>query len=85
MPISTIIGEKILKTIKINQQTVGDRTSATNKMTNEELNEKMEKILEENNLDWQSVHLWIMNKGYVIITEEQYDNLEVIDPDGPCP
>lgn len=54
-------------------------------MTKEELNEKMEQILEENNLDWQSVHLWIMNKGYVIITEEQYDNLEVIDPDGHCP
>jgi len=51
-------------------------------MTKEELNEKMERILEENNLDWQSVHLWIINKGYVIITEEQYDNLEVIDPDG---
>lgn len=54
-------------------------------MTKEELNEKMEKILEENNLDWQSVHLWIMNKGYVIITEEEYDNLEVIDHDEPCP
>ncbi|GEJ45996.1 hypothetical protein [Chryseobacterium sp. ON_d1] len=54
-------------------------------MTTEELNEKMEKILEENNLDWQSIHLWIENKGYVIITEEEYDNLEIIDPDGPCP
>jgi len=26
-------------------------------MSTEELNEKMEKILEENNLDWQSIHL----------------------------
>jgi hypothetical protein len=48
-------------------------------MTSEELDKKMEAILEENNLDWQSVHLWIMNKGYVIITEGQYNNLEVID------
>jgi hypothetical protein len=54
-------------------------------MTNEELDAKMQKILEDNNLDWQSVHLWIMNKGYVIITEEEYENLEVIDPDGSCP
>lgn len=54
-------------------------------MTTKELDEKMEAILEENNLDWQSVHLWIMNNGYVIVTKEQYDNLEVIDPDGPCP
>lgn len=50
-------------------------------MTSEELDKKMEAILEENNLDWQSVHLWIMNKGYVIITEGQYNNLDVIDPD----
>lgn len=48
-------------------------------MTDEELNEKMEQILKENNLDWQSVHLWIINKGYVIITEEEYDNLEYIE------
>lgn len=54
-------------------------------MTTKELDEKMEAILEEHQLDWQSVHLWITNKGYVIITEEQYDNLGVIDPDGPCP
>jgi len=40
-----------------------------------ELNEKMQKILKENNLDWQSVHLWIMNKGYVIIDQEEYDEL----------
>lgn len=50
-------------------------------MTNEELNKKMEKILEENKLDWQSVHLWIINKGYLIISQEEYDNLEVIDDD----
>lgn len=43
----------------------------------EELNATMEKILEENNLDWQSVHLWIKNKGYVIITEEDYNELGV--------
>lgn len=42
----------------------------------------MEYILKENKLDWQSVHLWIMNKGYVILTEEQYENLEVINEDG---
>jgi len=54
-------------------------------MTKEELNKKMEAILEENKLDWQSVHLWIMNKGCVIITQEQYDNLDVIDPNGPIP
>ncbi len=54
-------------------------------MTEQELNEKMETILKENNLDWQSVHLWIMRKGYVIITESQYDNLEVIDPNGDVP
>lgn len=47
-------------------------------MNKEELNVTMEKILEENNLDWQSVHLWIMNKGYVIITEEDYNELELI-------
>lgn len=50
-------------------------------MTSEELDAKMEAILEKEQLDWQSVHLWIMNKGYVIITEGQYNNLEVIDPD----
>lgn len=54
-------------------------------MTNAELNEKIEKILKENNLDWQSLHLWIINQGYVIITQEQYDNLEVIDPNGAVP
>lgn len=54
-------------------------------MTSKERNEKIEKMLEENNLDWQSIHLWIMEKGYVIITEEQYDNLEVIDPNGAVP
>jgi hypothetical protein len=54
-------------------------------MTDKELNEKMEKILEDNNLDWQSIHVWIINKGYVIITQEQYDNLEVIDPNGAVP
>lgn len=51
----------------------------------EELNQKVQKMLKENNLDWQSIHVWIMNKGYVIITEEQYDNMEVIDQDGPVP
>jgi hypothetical protein len=45
----------------------------------EDLNEKMESILVENDLDWQSVHLWIMNQGYVILSQEEYDNLESID------
>ena len=45
----------------------------------------MERILQENNLDWQSVHLWVENRGYVIVTESQYENLEVIDPDGDVP
>lgn len=57
----------------------------TNIMTTSELNQKIEKMLEENNLDWQSIHLWIIQKGYVIITQEQYDNLEVIDPNGAVP
>ena len=39
----------------------------------------------DTNLDWQSIHVWIVNKGYVIITQEQYDNLEVIDPNGAVP
>lgn len=51
----------------------------------ETLNEKMERILREEKLDWQSVHLWIMNQGYVIVTQEEYDNMECIDPDGNCP
>jgi len=48
-------------------------------MTKEELNSKMESILTENKLDWQSVHLWIMNQGYVIISQEEYDRLEPIE------
>lgn len=51
----------------------------------EELDKKVQKMLKENNLDWQSIHLWIMNKGYVIITEDQYENMEVINQEGPVP
>ncbi len=48
-------------------------------MTNQELNDKMEAILKENNLDWQAVHVWIMDQGYVIVTQEEYDALEPIE------
>lgn len=51
-------------------------------MSNEDLNKKINQMLKENDLDWQSIHLWVMNQGYVIITEEEYENLEVIDIDG---
>ena len=54
-------------------------------MKTKKRNEKIEKMLKDNNLDWQSIHLWIIEKGNVIISQEEYDNLEVIDPDGPVP
>ena len=54
-------------------------------MTPEERNKKIERMLEENKIDWQSIHMWIVEKGNVIITQEQYDNLEVINPDGAVP
>lgn len=54
-------------------------------MTDQELNQKMERVMSENDLCWQQVHLWIMRKGYVIVTEAEYENMEVIDPNGPCP
>jgi len=44
-----------------------------------ELNARMEAMLKDNNLDWQSVHLWVMNQGYVIISEEEYDSLGTIE------
>lgn len=43
----------------------------------QQLDEIMDRLLKENNLDWQSVHLWIINKGYLILTEEEYDKLEL--------
>jgi predicted house-cleaning noncanonical NTP pyrophosphatase (MazG superfamily) len=52
---------------------------------NKEENRTIEKVLEENNIGWQSIHNWIHDKGYVIVTQEQYDNLEVIDSNGAVP
>jgi len=46
---------------------------------------KIDKFLEDNELTWHSIHNWVENNGYVIVTQEEYDNLEVIDPDGTCP
>jgi len=45
----------------------------------ESVSEKITRVLDENDIDWQSVHLSIMDKGYVIISEEEYDNLEPIN------
>ena len=45
-------------------------------MTAEERNKKIEAMIEENKLDWQSIHCWIFDKGYVILTQEEYDELE---------
>ena len=76
---------KTQQTNKSHSNTIQVLLGCVNNMNDQEkkeLDEKMMAILEENNLDWQSVHLWIMNEGYVIITEEEYDNLEVIDDNG---
>jgi hypothetical protein len=48
----------------------------TTQQTKQRLNAQMSKIMEENNLDWQSIHLWIQLKGYVILTQEEYDEFE---------
>lgn len=44
-------------------------------MTAEQIKEKIEKFLEEEKIDWQSLHLYIINKGYVILTEEDYEGI----------
>jgi hypothetical protein len=43
--------------------------------TKQRLDAQMSKIMEDNNLDWQSIHLWIQLKGYVILTQEEYDEM----------
>jgi len=48
-------------------------------MTTEEIKQKIEKFLEEEKIDWQSLHLYIMDKGYVILTEEEYNEEFVED------
>lgn len=45
-------------------------------MTTEERNNKIVKALEDNNIDWQSVHLWVESCGNVILTELEYADLQ---------
>lgn len=41
----------------------------------DELDAKMQEIMEEHQLCWQAIHIWVMSKGYVILTEEDFKNL----------
>ena len=47
--------------------------------------EMIDKFLEEKELTWHAIHNWVSENGYVIVTEAEYDNLEVIDEDGAVP
>jgi len=43
----------------------------------------MQKFLVENGLTWHFVHNWVTDKGYVIVLEDEYENMEIIDNDSP--
>lgn len=45
-------------------------------MTAKERNSKIVKVLEDNGIDWQSVHLWVESCGNVILTEVEYADLQ---------
>ena len=45
-------------------------------MTAQERNSKIVNVLEENSIDWQSVHLWVEDNGNVILTTEEYNDLQ---------
>lgn len=46
---------------------------------------KLENFLKQNKIEHMHIVLYLGDKGYVVVSEEEYDNLEVIDHDKPCP
>ena len=46
---------------------------------------KIDKILNDNEIEWATLNLYLDAKGYVVVTQAQYDNLEVIDQEGAVP
>lgn len=46
---------------------------------------KLENFLKQNKIEHMHIALYLGDKGYVVVSEEEYDNLEVIDHDKPCP
>ena len=47
--------------------------------------EKLRKFLKDNDMNLIQVQLLLDEEGFVTVTQAQYDNLQVIDPDGACP
>ncbi len=46
---------------------------------------KLKQFLEENEIGIMELTLYLDSQGYVTVTKEEYDNLECVDPDKPCP
>ena len=54
-------------------------------MEKSESHKKIDKFLEDENLTWHAIYNWVSEKGDVIISQAEYDNLEVIDENGAVP
>lgn len=46
---------------------------------------KIEEFLKEQGLEEFHLHLYLDSIGYVTVKKEEYDNMECVDPDKPCP
>lgn len=45
----------------------------------------IEKILKDNGLCFRHLEMYLAGKGYVVLTDAQYENMEIIDEDGETP
>jgi|GEM_PF-5895144 len=46
---------------------------------------EFEELVQKKDISLMVIELYLNEKGYVVLKQEEYDNLEVIDPDGAVP
>ena len=47
--------------------------------------DEFKQLVKENEISQMTIELYLSEKGMVVLTESQYENMEVIDQDGDVP